>query len=493
MISGTINNMKKVILFCLLVFAMQHLGAQTAVAKLKFEDAETAYAEGDYTTTISKLQEAEKLFGKANPPIMYLRVMAGKKLLDQSGNRFGEEWANQFFTLKKSCDFYLKQYESLDNNEDKYRDVYNVSDAIQYYPKSPEFYQAMKAEDKEDYKTAVQLFQKAAAQGDAFAYVRLASPYYYGNRGAAQNYAEAMSFYQKGVSAGDPTAVYYMGELYYYGKGVEKDRPKAMEWYLRAAGKGNLDAMSSIAYMYEYGQSVTKDLTKALQWYTKAAEKGYAQSMNEVGRFYWLGRGVEANYELAMQWFTKAIAVGYVDAMRYMGNLYYDGSGVTKDRAKALEWYLKAAQKGNATAMYDAADLYYSGKAGATDYPKAVEWYIKAAEKGNLKSMKALGKMYKDGYYITRDVASAMKWYKMAVEAEEDVESMYEVGNLYFNAAAPDYENALVWYNKAAEKGSADAMSALSLMYWNGKGVKKDKKVSREWEAKALVAKAAKK
>jgi TPR repeat protein len=500
MISGIIKHMRTILLLCLVVFCTQQLSAQTAVAKLKFEDAETAYTEGDYTTTLSKLQEAEKLFGKVNPPILYLRIMAGKKMLDLNDEKYGEEWASQFQTLKKSCDLYLKQYESLENNEDKYRDVYNVSDAIQYYPKSAEFYQAIQAVNKNDYKTAVPLFHKAIAKGDAFAYVRLATPYYYGNTasGIEQNYVEAMALYKKGADAGDPTAFYYMGELYYYGKGVEKDRAKAMEWYLKAAGKGHLDAMYSVGYMYELGLSVTKDLAKALQWYLKAAEKGHATSINEAGVAYWLGRGTAENYELALQWFTKAVAIGHSDGMRNMGNLYYDGSGVPKDRAKALEWYLKAANKGNIAAMEDAAAMYYNGKVGAADYQKALTWYTKAAEGGNIRAIKALGKMYKEGYYITKDFNAAVKWYSLAVDKNEnDHESMYELGKIYLGATAfgliASPPLAMEWFNKAAAKGNPDAMTAIGEMYASGNGVKKDKKVAKEWFAKAAVAQAAKK
>jgi hypothetical protein len=59
--------------------------AQTAVAKLKFEDAETAYNAGDYIKAINKLAESEKLFGKINSPILHLRILAQDKLFAQTG------------------------------------------------------------------------------------------------------------------------------------------------------------------------------------------------------------------------------------------------------------------------------------------------------------------------------------------------------------------------------------------------------------------------
>jgi hypothetical protein len=45
--------------------------AQTAIAKLKFEEAEETFEKKDYTTVLTKLDEAEKILGKTNPPMLY--------------------------------------------------------------------------------------------------------------------------------------------------------------------------------------------------------------------------------------------------------------------------------------------------------------------------------------------------------------------------------------------------------------------------------------
>ncbi|MEI8049623.1 MAG: hypothetical protein WCI92_19785, partial [Bacteroidota bacterium] len=74
--------MKKQILFLLASICICFsLSAQTAIAKLKFEDAEEAFEKKDYTTVLTKLDEAEKLLGKTNPPMLYLRILSQDNII----------------------------------------------------------------------------------------------------------------------------------------------------------------------------------------------------------------------------------------------------------------------------------------------------------------------------------------------------------------------------------------------------------------------------
>ena len=50
---------------------------------------------------------------------------------------------------------------------------------------------------------------------------------------------------------------------------------------------------------------------------------------------------------------------------------------------------------------------------------------------------------------------------------------------------AQDYAKAREWYEKAADKGDADAMADLGVLYANGQGVAQDYAKAREWYEKA--------
>ena len=71
-----------------------------------------------------------------------------------------------------------------------------------------------------------------------------------------------------------------------------------------------------------------------------------------------------------------------------------------------------------------------------------------------------LGYSYENGLGINQDVNEAYKWYKMAGEKKCPVGffnlgSMYENGKI--NDTANTKEEAIKWYQKAADLGSKDA------------------------------------
>ena len=68
-----------------------------------------------------------------------------------------------------------------------------------------------------------------------------------------------------------------------------------------------------------------------------------------------------------------------------------------------------------------------------------------------------------------------------------DAESQYRRGRMYESGlwCKQSYEKALLYYHKAAEKGSADALSHLGVMYLFGFGVTQDYQKAVEWYRKA--------
>ncbi len=127
-------NMKRLLFVFFILLLSYSSFSQSLVAKLKYEDAETAYQQGDYVTTISKLNDAETLLKSSNPRILYLRIMALYKQLESEPPQdfIGIEKVRQFSTQ------YLAKYETLPNNEDKFRDIYKVSEAMNKYPATAE-------------------------------------------------------------------------------------------------------------------------------------------------------------------------------------------------------------------------------------------------------------------------------------------------------------------------------------------------------------------
>ncbi len=121
---------KTILLACMIMAIFQQSFGQSAVAKIKFEEAEEAYSLNKYELTISKLKEVEALLKTSSPRILYLQISALSKMI--SANPY-----NDFALLentRKLSNKYLKVYETLADNEAKYRDIYKISESLKAYP-----------------------------------------------------------------------------------------------------------------------------------------------------------------------------------------------------------------------------------------------------------------------------------------------------------------------------------------------------------------------
>jgi hypothetical protein len=134
--------MKKIIIVSLLIVASAHFAfAQNNLkAKLKYEEAEEAYSLNNYELALSNLKEAESLLGTTNPKILYLKISTQSKLINSNPY-------NDFALLenaRKLSAKYLKDYESLAGNEEKYRDIYKIENVLNSYPATLREFEAKK-------------------------------------------------------------------------------------------------------------------------------------------------------------------------------------------------------------------------------------------------------------------------------------------------------------------------------------------------------------
>ena len=120
-----------------------------------------------------------------------------------------------------------------------------------------------------------------------------------------KDYATALEWYDKATALGDAHAENNLGWLYEHGLGVEQDYAQALEWYGKAAARGDVGAEVNLAWLYRDGQGVQQDYGQAMAWYRKAAEQGNAIAEANVGMLYLDGEGVRArlraSHDLAPQ------------------------------------------------------------------------------------------------------------------------------------------------------------------------------------------------
>ena len=131
------------------------------------------------------------------------------------------------------------------------------------------------------------------------------------------------------------------------------------------------------------------------------------------------------------------------------------------EKSKALEQYEVAAELGNLEGMYKLA-LIKKDKGKIEEVYKILEKIDieKDYRIGGL-AQKELGDIDKKIY---KDSTKAFKRYKVAAEKGKNEEAMFLVGRMYEegDGVKRDYEEALVWYKKVAEKGHKEAQSVLA-------------------------------
>jgi TPR repeat protein/serine/threonine protein kinase len=336
-----------------------------------------------------------------------------------------------------------------------------------------------------DLSKAVELYQKAADQGNAVAQTALGYRYENGT-GVAKDLSKAVELYRKAADQGNAAGQNNLGICYENGTGVAKDLSKAVELYQKAADQGSAFAQNNLGICYENGTGVAKDLSKAVELYQKAADQGSADGQNNLGICYENGTGVAKDLSKAVELYRKAADQGYARAQAYLAWLYENGTGVAKDLSKAVELYRKAADQGYAFAQNNLGHFYENGTGVAKDLSKAVELYQKAADQGNADAQASLGICYENGTGVTKDLSKAVELYQKAADqgnarAQNNLGVCYEKGT----GVAKDLRKAVELYQKAADQGNAVAQANLGYLYEKGTGVAKDLRKAVELYQKA--------
>ncbi len=176
----------------------------------------------------------------------------------------------------------------------------------------------------------------------------------------------------------------------------------------------------------------------------------------------------------------------------YSIGFYYYEQGNDKE---AISWWQKGADKNSALSMYRLAGVLYEN--GETSQAK--KWYqscveAATADAGKSLCMNGLGKIF----FLEKDMKESRRWYQASADLG-DQEGYYRVGMNYgstkeWQKALDNYlqikkpnlgtksliaeaydglgnkDQALIWYQKAADDGSADALVNVGVINY----VKKD-------------------
>ena len=138
-----------------------------------------------------------------------------------------------------------------------------------------------------------------------------------GHLGLPHDLIKAVDLFQKAAEQGDDNAQYFLGTMYVNGEGVAKDDAKSVEWLKKSAIQSNNMAQYYLGNMYGKGEGVPKDDAKAVEWWQKSAAQGFAPAQTNLGVRYASGLGIRKDYIHAYAWMTLAAAQGDVNGRQF--------------------------------------------------------------------------------------------------------------------------------------------------------------------------------
>jgi TPR repeat protein len=381
-----------------------------------------------------------------------------------------------------------------------------------------------------DQPAATVWFRKAAEAGDASGMFWLAHSLQIGS-GTAIDTTEAASWYHRAAELGDISATYNLAQMYLTGSGVRLNEQTAISWFRRAAELGETRAMHELGNRYARGNGVSRNIPEAVRWLKSAAESGNANAQHDLGAMHYYGHGIARNRGEAAKWLNRAAAQNFVPSQAMLGGFYLTAE--PPDYDKALTLLGKASDAGNADAMCTLASMYERGIGVGVNEKSAFELYHRAAQTGHLNACYAMGGMISDGRGgYARDDKTALQWLELAANRTVDpldenqrvtiAAAQLLMGTIYDNVSGynnvqkqPDlaidcyrraaengslvaqrlygqrlrdrgqYQEAMAWLRKAAEKGDRPAQNDLGTMYYNGQSVAASRTDAIAWWLKA--------
>lgn len=223
------------------------------------------------------------------------------------------------------------------------------------------------------------------------------------------------------------------------------------------------------------------------------AESGNAEAQVELGARYYNGvDGVSVDKVKAIDYYEQAYYFGEnMEAAWRLGKAYVDGDGVEQDTYQGINLLEEAASKGIARAEALLGLAYIN----EGDVDEALKWTKKAAHHHDIIGETLLGGLYYNGVGVKEDWATAFKWKKIAAtthdhEYDEKVSfAQYHLGLAYEagEGVRASQSEAIKWYMKSAEGGTAEAQREIGERYLHGTGLPKDITKAVYWLEKAAA------
>lgn len=326
---------------------------------------------------------------------------------------------------------------------------------------------------------AIELFQKAADEGDVMAQYNLGAMLL---EETQLDVKKAFEYLEKAAAKNNLLALKKLGDLYYTGKYTNLSEERAFEYYQKAAQQTPTtqnqmtdyffqqqdEAFSEVLYIisqcYAYGKGVKQSAKDADIWAIKAAE------LSNKNAFEWLQKKVDANDPKDPA--SPAVILTVADGLFY-------AKGSKKNSEKAFTLYEKLAKQENIPAQKRLIEYYLDTKNPKKDLEKGLALQEKIAKKGDAETQLNLGKYYltpvsstttSTVYKPQGNTASATTNQRKGNQPRMQHRSTIKANVQVVERNSVKYINetkGVFWLNKAAEQNNSEAHNELGNYYDN--------------------------
>lgn len=257
-----------------------------------------------------------------------------------------------------------------------------------------------------------------------------------------------------------------------------------------AAGSARAAAYMAVALNYGWGTSI--DYRGARAYAQQASESGFAAAT--LMRYYEFDEPLsDGQLGAAKSAANKKARQGDPLSLYYVGLASMDDvntSDVVVGAVAAVALLALAEAIDSSESSYDDEDddsEDSSGEAESADpsylSDKSKKYFLQAQAAGFAPAALALGQMYETGRGFPNDAARAVDYYREATQRDAALGAKH-VGRLiesgYANDPALTRQGPISWYELAASRGDADAMTRLAMIHYRGSGVPPDRAKARE-------------
>jgi len=222
------------------------------------------------------------------------------------------------------------------------------------------------------------------------------------------------------------------------------------------------------------------DKRTALAYASSAAHKGSADAAVMAGYILRKGEAGYVNLDHARAWYTMAAQKNHPDALVALGEMAIKNeAGLI--HADAVSYLTRASDMGRTDAMRALSDLYRTGQGTQANAAQSENFLKKASESFDKDATKRLG----DSYF-EKDPEQALKYYEQAAEAGH-VEAAYIAGVMYAENydIRPNSARSAALLKQAAEGGHAAAQADYGLLVYQGAGATRSEAEAARWFEKS--------